>query len=278
MTSETERLDTDLKATFDRDGYLILPALLSAAEVQKFRCALAPFLAENVTGRNDFEGLKSNRVYAMLAKDPVFSELVTHPTIMSFANAELGDGFLLSACLAINLHPGESAQPWHTDDDHYQWPRPRPSLGVSAFWALDDLTETNGATEVIPGSHLWGEEAINGGLQEQSFDDVAIRDVDDDPGARDDAVKAVMPAGSLMLAKGTLFHRGGANKSDAPRLIVTPQYCPGWTRQLENMSLAVPPAAARKLPERARELLGYSIHAPFMGYVNGVHPKKSLLT
>ena len=85
-----------------------------------------------------------------------------------------------------------------------------------------------------------------------------------------------MPSGSLMIAKGTLWHRGGANRSQKPRLIITPQYCPGWTRTLENMSLAVPPAIAATLPERARELIGYSIHPPFMGYVDGMHPARRL--
>ncbi|HCQ82026.1 MAG TPA: phytanoyl-CoA dioxygenase, partial [Rhodobiaceae bacterium] len=30
------------------------------------------------------------------------------------------------------------------------------------------------------------------------------------------------------------------------------------------------------LPQRARELIGFSIHPPFMGYVDGVHPEKAL--
>jgi hypothetical protein len=39
---------------------------------------------------------------------------------------------------------------------------------------------------------------------------------------------------------------------------------------------AVPAEVAEKLPERARELIGYSIHPPFMGHVDGVHPKRLL--
>jgi ectoine hydroxylase-related dioxygenase (phytanoyl-CoA dioxygenase family) len=85
-----------------------------------------------------------------------------------------------------------------------------------------------------------------------------------------------MPAGSLMIAKGTLWHRGGANRSDHPRLVITPQYCLGWTRPLENMALAVPNDIARTLPMRAQELIGYSIHPPFMGYVDGRHPQRLL--
>jgi ectoine hydroxylase-related dioxygenase (phytanoyl-CoA dioxygenase family) len=101
-------------------------------------------------------------------------------------------------------------------------------------------------------------------------------DAGHDSGDRPDAVKLAMPSGSLAITKGTLWHRGGANRSQRPRLIITPQYCAGWVRQLENMALAVPVEVAEKLPERARELIGYSIHPPFMGYVDGVHPKRLL--
>ena len=79
-----------------------------------------------------------------------------------------------------------------------------------------------------------------------------------------------------MIAKSTLWHRGGANHTDKPRTIITPQYCVGWARQLENMLLAVPLETAAELPKRAQELIGYSIHHPFMGYVDGMHPAKIL--
>ena len=266
----------DWRAQFDHDGYLIFERVLNEDALSDIKAALAPHLGKNVKGRNEFEGRESNRVYAMLAKSPVFSDLVTHPLALAFAEADLGRDCLLSACLAINLHPGETAQPWHFDDSHYQWPRPRPSLGVSTFWAITDTTETNGATEILPGSHLWTEDHIDGAIAEEDFSRTAKRE--GDPGARSDAMKAVMPAGSLMVAKGTLWHRGGANRSQTDRLIITPQYCPGWTRPLENMALAVPPHIARTLPARAQELLGYSIHPPFMGYVDGRHPKRLLET
>lgn len=266
----------DWRKQFDRDGYLVFENVLSEQELSDIKDALAPYLGENIKGRNEFEGRESNRVYAMLAKSPVFADLVIHPLAMAFVEADLGGDCLLSACLAINLHPGETAQPWHFDDSHCQWPRPRPSLGVSTFWTITDMTEMNGATEILPGSHLWADEFIEGAIGEEDFFKSARRQ--GDPGARPDAVKAVMPAGSLMIAKGTLWHRGGANVSDQDRLIITPQYCPGWTRPLENMSLVAPPHIARNLPPRAQELLGYSIHSPFMGYVDGRHPKRLLET
>lgn len=266
----------DVRAEYDEKGYVIFEDVLSAEKVAEARQALAPHLEENTTGRNDFEGLKSNRVYALMAKGEIFAELATHPLALAFAETDLGTSCLLSAFLAIKLHPGETVQPWHFDDSHFRVPRPRPSWGVSCFWALDDTTEENGATEILPGSHLWSEDFISGGTEKASFADQRMRHVDDDPGARPDIVKATMPSGSFMVAKGTLWHRGGANRSNEPRLILTPQYCPGWTRQLENMSVAVPKDTVRTLPKRAQELLGYSIHPPFMGYVNGMHPARAL--
>lgn len=266
----------DLQAQFGRDGYIVFENVLSGEDLACIQDALAPHLTQDMKGRNDFEGLKTNRVYSLLAKSPVFADLAIHPLTMAFVEAELGQSCLLSSCLAINLHPGETVQPWHYDVAHMDMDRPHPAFGVSAFWAIDDTTEENGATEIIPGSHLWPENDITGGVANGSFQDKHERATEDDPGARDDSVKVTLKAGSLMLAKGTLWHRGGSNRSDKPRMIITPQYCSGWMRQLENMMATMSREEAAKLPKRAQELLGYSIHPPFMGYVDGVHPAKLL--
>jgi ectoine hydroxylase-related dioxygenase (phytanoyl-CoA dioxygenase family) len=220
----------------------------------------------------------SNRVYGLMAKGKEFVELALQPLALGYAEAHLGASCLLSAMLAIRLHPGESVQPWHTDDGHIEIPFPRPAYGISAFWALDATTEQNGATEVIPGSHAWETPHRNlcGYISDDVLKNKSEVNNNVDPGAHPDSVQALLGPGSLMLSKGTLWHRGGANKSTNTRTIITPQYCPGWVRQLENQLLAVPREVAKQLPQRAQELLGYSIHPPFMGYVNGVHPNKQL--
>lgn len=261
---------------YDSKGFVVFPAIMPGEQIAAQRAALTPFLDADVRGRNVFEGVESNRIYAMLGKDPIFADMITHPLQLAFAERELGKSCLLSACLAINLHPGETVQPWHMDDDHCRQPLPRKALGVSTFWTIDPMTEDNGATEVIPGSHKWGKVNLAGANSQADFSSRGDGNQDHDPGAHPETVKAVMPAGSLMIAKGNLWHRGGANKSDRSRLIVTPQYCPGWMRPLETMLLAVPPEKAANLPKRAQELLGYSIHEPFMGYVDGMHPGRAI--
>jgi ectoine hydroxylase-related dioxygenase (phytanoyl-CoA dioxygenase family) len=209
-------------------------------------------------GRNDFEGFHTERVYALLAKAPPVARIIEHPDVLAVLDRLLVTHYRLSACLAIQVHPGETPQGWHADDSYVQVPRPRPMMGVSAIWAFDDFTEHNGATEVIPGSHAWGPD-------EQA--------APDDPRA----VKVRMPAGSAVLFAGTLVHRGGAHRGDATRLAITPQYCQPWVRQIENMVLAVPPEIARGYSERIQELCGYDIFEPtFIGYVDGMHPKRLL--
>jgi ectoine hydroxylase-related dioxygenase (phytanoyl-CoA dioxygenase family) len=156
--------------------------------------------------------------------------------------------------LAINLLPGETEQDVHFDDSFYRVPRPRRPLGVSAIWAIDEFTSANGATEVLPGSHRWG---------------------DEQPSSDAPLVPVEMAAGSVLVFAGTLLHRGGANTTDRPRLAITPQYCEPWCRQQENM-IVVAGAAAATMPAALQSMIGYSIHPPFMGHVDGRHPLKSL--
>src|SRR5437899_10224225 len=59
---------SSLREEFDRSGYLIFERVLLPDRVAEIRAALAPHLARDLLGRNDFEGTKTNRVYALLAK------------------------------------------------------------------------------------------------------------------------------------------------------------------------------------------------------------------
>jgi ectoine hydroxylase-related dioxygenase (phytanoyl-CoA dioxygenase family) len=255
-------------------GYVIIEGVLSPSDCDDYRQILEQFMAVSPAGRNVFEGTSSHRLYALLAKSDRFADMIEHPLALAFAEHFLGESCLLSACLSINLHPGETVQPWHTDDGHISVPQPHDVFGISVFWALDDTTETNGATEVLPYSHQWESPDIVGRLEDEHFEQRSA--LSEHPEAGIDRVKATMKAGSLMIMRSDVWHRGGANQTNEDRLIVTPQYCAGWARPLETMLLAVPPETVARLPSRTQALLGYSIHTPFMGYVDGMHPSRVL--
>jgi ectoine hydroxylase-related dioxygenase (phytanoyl-CoA dioxygenase family) len=89
-------------------------------------------------------------------------------------------------------------------------------------------------------------------------------------------VLAVMPAGSAMFFLGSVFHGGGANNTNTPRLGTILLYAAGWLRQLENQYLSVPLETVRTLPERLQDLLGYTTAPPFIGYVDGRSPRRVL--
>jgi ectoine hydroxylase-related dioxygenase (phytanoyl-CoA dioxygenase family) len=258
-------------ARYEDDGYVVLESLLSPAELAAVRDELAPLLAVGPRGRNDFEGYASQRVYGLLAKAPSVAALVEHPGVVALLDRLLQLNYLLTANLAINLLPGETAQRWHFDDGFYPFARPRRAFAVSTIWAIDDFTEDNGATELIPGSHRWGDETPDERPRAARAAESG-RSAAAGAGASG-AVKAVMPAGSVLVFSGQLWHRGGANTSAYPRCCVTPQYCEPWARQQENMILAVGDRAASLSP-RVQAMLGYSIHPPFMGHVDGLHPRR----
>lgn len=237
---------------------MVLDDVLSAREVELIRDELAPLLSSAPFGRNDFEGLRSQRIYALLAKAPSTAVFATHPELTALLDQLLHPAYLLSAHIAINVHPGETAQGLHPDDGYCASPRPRRHLGVSAVWALDDFTATNGATEILPGSQSWGDETPD----------------ESDPRIR----KIEMSAGSVVVFLGSTYHRGGANVSDTTRLGITTQFCEPWIHPIETMTLAVPPAVAAQYPPRLQAMLGYGLYPPFIGYVDGRDPRRLVIS
>ncbi len=238
-----------------RDGYAIVEGILERDDVAQAREDLLRVLSSTPTGRNSFEGFATRRVYALFRKTRAFDGPAVHPLVLGVLDRVLGH-YQLSAPVGIQIGPGEHAQVLHRDDAIYPLPRPHPPVVVNTMWPLDDFTEANGATRVVGGSHLWAD----GRAADASSETFA----------------AEMPAGSVMFYLGNLWHGGGANRTDRPRLGVILEYVVSWLRPQENHCLAVPRAVVRTLPPRLQELLGYDVFPPFVGYVDGAHPRKVL--
>ncbi|MBC6459405.1 phytanoyl-CoA dioxygenase family protein [Actinomadura sp. HBU206391] len=246
-------VESDLR-TLTRDGHVILPDLLGAAELERIRGEALALLGP--PGRNSFEGHRTQRLYSTLTKTRVTDRLVDHPRVLALLDRLLLPGYLLSQLQVINILPGENAQLLHPDDGFYPVPRPRRALSAATIWAIDHFTEDNGATVVVPGSHRWGDGRV--------------------PTDADPRCPSVMPAGSCVLFLGTLWHGGGANDSGSARLAVTAQYCEPWLRTQEAFTLSTPRDVARAVSPEIRRMLGYGIYPPFIGMVDGMHPERLL--
>jgi hypothetical protein len=252
---DAARLDA-LEEGLARDGFVVVEDLVPRDLVDAIAADLRPRFVHQ-GGRNNFEGFRTRRLYSVIAKTLVCNPLVEHPLVLGLLDRLFEPNYLLSQLQVIDILPGEQQQPLHYDDAFYPWPRPRRALGAATIFAIDDFTAANGATVVIPRSHAWGDRT---------------------PVAADleDLKPVVMPAGSMLFFLGTLWHAGGANRSAAPRLCVTAQYCAPFLRTQENYSLSISRERARQCSEHIQRLLGYSIHPPFAGMVDGMHPKRLL--
>jgi ectoine hydroxylase-related dioxygenase (phytanoyl-CoA dioxygenase family) len=257
-SDDGRQVDPDLlaedMAAIERDGYVVLPDLLTADELARARRTLEDLLGP--MGRNNFEGHLTQRAYSLLGKTRITDRMIDHPRVLALLDRLLLPNYLLSQLQVIKILPGEKAQLLHADDLFYPVPRPRPALAAGTMWAIDEFTAENGATVLLPGSHRWGE---------------GREPVESDP-----RVPAVMSPGSCVFFLGNLWHGGGANVSDGPRMAVTAQYCQPWLRTQENFSLSVPRDTASRLSPVLRRMIGYSIHPPFVGAVNGMHPERVL--
>ena len=107
---ERERTQRDL-AAIREDGFVVIEGLLSAEELAEIRRELAPRLASDPSGRNNFEGYRTQRVYSLAGKGRIFEDLTEHPRILALCDALLMPNYLLTASQAICIHPGETPQP-----------------------------------------------------------------------------------------------------------------------------------------------------------------------
>ena len=206
---------------------------------------------------NSFEGHHTLRLYNLLAFGPLFQSIPVHPNVLPIVDRVLDPGCLISSLSSISIEPGETAQPIHADDQLIPLPKPHPPTVCNSMWALTDFTEANGATRLIPGTHL--------------------ADHSPDYGAEYDSVAAEMPAGSVLIWHGSLWHGGGANTTDETRMGIAMNYCAGYIRQQENQQLGLARETVEAFSPRLRELVGYGVYNMLIGHINKQSPEQLLL-
>lgn len=234
--------------TILRDGFAIIPNAFSEADALEAKSEIDRLHGPAPkTGRDAFDGHKTNRVFSLIAKSRVFDKFCLLPAVRALNDFFLDEECLLYIMESIVIQPGEKAQVLHHDDAPTRLPRPRPAVTAATMICLDDYTETNGATRLIPGSHLWGSDRIG-----------------DDGEAR----TAVCPRGSVVYFLGTTWHSGGQNRSDRPRYALTVQFCQPFIRPLDNLMLSVDPRRVLngEIPREIADMMGYRSAFPFIGY------------
>jgi ectoine hydroxylase-related dioxygenase (phytanoyl-CoA dioxygenase family) len=258
-TSPLPHLDDHLRRIAE-DGYTILPDAIEPGLVEEIDRALLQLEHDLgvVPAENLFEGLHTTRVYNLLVHGSTFQKIPVHPNVLPVVEGVLDPGLLISSLSSIAIGPDEQAQPIHADDQLIPLQRPHVPIICNTMWAITDFTEENGATRLVPGSHL--------------------RDEPPNPLERyEDTIAAEMPKGSVLVWVGSLWHGGGANHTDRRRVGIAMNYCAGYIRQQENQQLGVPAALAKTFPRRLQELMGYSVYQGLIGHIDKKHPAKVVL-
>ena len=222
-------------------------------------------------------GPKHQLVGVLINKGQVFCDLVLHPVSKRLASALLGADWVLSAYDASIVRPGGPVQPLHTDQWWMPRPQPRrerqrppgeirrseyygeddgdpvrpiaPAVKCAVVWALSEFSTENGATRVVPGSHL-------SGLQPDPK-----RDYDNE------AVSICAPAGALIMWDARLWHGVGRNSSCGERLALLMGYSAPMIRAQINFTLGTLPEVTDNASPELLARLGFKVWGGFYGRV-----------
>ena len=229
-----DSIDDETRSRLDRDGYAALPRVLSAGQLAVVRTRLGELLA----AEGDRAGLEvhqeagTDRLADLVNKDPAFEVCFTNPRLLACVAHVLGE-FKLSSLNFRAALPGQGLQALHAEGG----PVTDPALFsvCNSIWLLDDFTADNGATRVVPGSHLSG----------KSPEDVMADRRDACPGE----VLLLAPAGTVVVFNSHLWHGGTLNRSSRPRRALHAYFTRrGYDQQLDQRKYVRPETLARLGP------------------------------
>ena len=219
----------------------------------------------------------------LLNKGEEFLSLIQNETCMGLLEYMLGEHYLVSCVDAQIQHPGATDMPLHTD----QWWMPDPvssqqirirpsdyarhqngsidptistepfanSAEANVMWMVTEFTEENGATRLVPGSHLSGRQP----------DSAIPHPVS--------TVAATGPAGTAFAFDGRLWHGGAANKTSESRFGITTAGCGPQFRTIENYTRGLRPEVFDRL---SPELLGRLGYKSWSGYGHTGNPDEDV--
>lgn len=267
MTSTVTVLD-EHKAALDERGYTVIPDVLSPERVAELRALLverAAFEERDPSGwirggnQRIFNLISKGRPFRDVAEHPVAIEMMAHMLVDPDRQGEAmlaghldGIEFLLSSFSANITLPGCAAGVMHQDQVFVTPPWPGPMVG-NVIWMIDDFTEDNGATAIIPGTHTLTEPQCWPATDSLMGEPVTVTG----------------KAGSAFVFNGVVLHQSGANTTaDQRRHAILSYYCRPFIRQQENFTRVVTPELAAELSPTLRKLLGYETYFT-LGYTDG---------
>ena len=232
------------------NGYLNLGKLLSDEALQKIRERIKEIIEEE--GDNAGAELMQSpsirhpkesgatRLGDLVNKGEVFDIFYTHPKVLAAITFVVGEQIKLSSLNYRAALPGAGLQKLHVD-----WPeaiRNHDFMVCNSIWLLDDFFKENGATRVVPGTHLISM------LPEDSMEDPM------DTHPEEKIIEA--EAGSVVIFNSHTWHGGTTNVTSNPRRAIHSYFCRRDQVQQINQSQFIRQSTLDRISTEAAYLLG----------------------
>lgn len=257
-TASLEQVRQDLATA----GVAILRDALTADEVTRARARLAAIaeheresgqavLEDGSAADGSYRPGDNQRVASLVSKDPRFARIATNPSLLNAARTLFASNYgypeailrqygfdraMLASMTANIANPGGQTMELHADQGFVPPTTPFPIV-LNAVLPLVDFTTDNGATHVVPGSHLADPTA----LYSEAPDTQPVE----------------ATAGSAILIDGRTWHGTGENRTEQARPAILLNYCPPWVRSFANHALDVDQDFLTTASAELLELLGY---------------------
>ncbi|MCA0456592.1 MAG: phytanoyl-CoA dioxygenase family protein [Chloroflexi bacterium] len=229
------------KDQLDRDGFLPLYNILSSSQITALTARLDELIAieGQDAGKEVHQEAGTTRLSDLVNKDPLFEVCFTHPRVLAAISHVLGGNLKLSSLNFRAALPGSGLQGLHAD-----WGgavAPNDYYVCNSIWLLDDFTESNGATRIVPGSQNSGK---------------VPRDVMSNPSdAHPDQILVTAPAGTVVIFNSHTWHGGTLNTTDKPRRAMHSYFTRRDQTQQLDQKAYIQPETYERLSVAARYIL-----------------------
>jgi hypothetical protein len=204
-TPDIDRLAAEVRER----GYAVWPGFLTPEAALALRASAVRLL----DGPHAKEHSTSTRVWDLYRHGPEFRDCLRRHEFLRLLRSLLGEHFQLSDFSLNSVPPGQAVGHWHMDYPYNDLIESitGPILSMQCILTLDDFTEGNGATHLVPGTHS---PHRTPGTHYPAYDVFEA------------------PIGSLLVMASATHHRAGANGSDRERIGALITFVPGWVRTM----------------------------------------------
>jgi ectoine hydroxylase-related dioxygenase (phytanoyl-CoA dioxygenase family) len=188
------------------------------------------------------EVVPNQRIWCLQNKGDEFIDVLNNPVIDDIVIPYLEDDHPQAAIYSANIVGGGGEAQFLHQDQSGVHPTTPFAIGVNIIFCLDDFTEENGATRILPGSHI-----AERGLAPDNIYTIQ------------GTVPAEAPAGSCILTDTRIWHGTGASRSISRRRAVICLMQRSWTRGASNGVLAVHPSVLEAMPDKIKAMFGHRV-------------------